>query len=90
MAVFATQNKSLTGSPAILSKEGRDKLHNVFSGCMGVVSPCVIVCSVVRDIALHGTDAKLIMKVQQCQAAVIKSSTRLSHALNTSNGPKIP
>ncbi|XP_021920275.1 mesoderm development candidate 1-like isoform X2 [Zootermopsis nevadensis] len=90
LAVFATQDSSLTGTGAKLSQTGRDTLHAVLSACMGVVSPCVLVCAVVHDLATvissgsykgDGKEEKAVMRVQQCQAAVVRSASKLGQAL---------
>jgi len=97
LAVFATQDPSLTGKGAKLSQAGRDTLHTVLSGCMGVVSPCVLVCAVVHDLTKAissgsykgiGKEANAVMRVQQCQAAVMRSASRLGQALGISNDLK--
>jgi hypothetical protein len=94
LAVFATQDPSLIGTGAKLSQPGRDTLHAVLSGCMGVVSPCVLVCAIVHDLATSvasgsckgdGKEEKAMMRVQQCQAAVTRSASRLGQALGNSN-----
>jgi hypothetical protein len=90
LAVFATQDPSLTGTGAKLSQAGRDTLHTVLSGCMGVVSPCVLVCAVVHDLATavasgsykgDRKEEKAMIRIQQCQAATVRSATRLGQAL---------
>ena len=90
LAVFATQDSALTGTGAKLSQTGRDTLHSVLSGCMSVVSPCVLVCAVVHELASaiaaggykrEGREEKAVTRVQQCQAAIMKSGSRLGHAL---------
>jgi hypothetical protein len=90
LAVFATQDTSLTGTGAKLSQTGRDTLHAVLSACMGVVSPCVLVCVVARDLATavssgsykgDGKEEKAVIRVQQCQAAVVRSASKLGQAL---------
>jgi hypothetical protein len=94
LAVFATQDPSLTGTGAKLSQTGRDTLHAVLSGCMGVVSPCVLVCAIVHDLAIavasgsckgDGKEQKAMIRVQQCQAAVVRSASRLEQALGNGN-----
>nr|CAD7567531.1 unnamed protein product [Timema californicum] len=80
LAVFATQDSKLTGTSAKLSPAGIDTLHDVLSACMGVVSPCVLVCSIVRDVAGHWDD-KVVTRVQQCHGAVLRSSNKLTEAL---------
>nr|CAD7409351.1 unnamed protein product [Timema poppensis] len=80
LAVFATQDSKLTGTSAKLSPVGIDTLHDVLSACMGVVSPCVLVCSIVRDVAGHWDD-KVVTRVQQCHGAVLRSSNKLTEAL---------
>ncbi|KAK7871984.1 hypothetical protein R5R35_004769 [Gryllus longicercus] len=96
LAVFATQDPQLMGSGAILGYAGRETLNSVLSACMGVVSPCVLVCSVVRELALktgcstgsgHVRDDKAVVRVQQCQAAVLRSSVKLAHVLGN-GGPQ--
>lgn len=88
--MFATQDTSLTGTGAKLSQTGRDTLHAVLSACMGVVSPCVLVCVVARDLATavssgsykgDGKEEKAVIRVQQCQAAVVRSASKLGQAL---------
>ncbi|KAJ9596711.1 hypothetical protein L9F63_012253 [Diploptera punctata] len=94
LAVFATQDAALTGTGAKLSQAGRDTLHAVLSGCMSVVSPCVLVCAVVHDLAStvaaggckgDGKEEKTVTRVQQCQAAVVRSASRLGQALGNVN-----
>lgn len=94
LAVFATQDASLTGTGAKLSQAGRDTLHTVLSGCMGVVSPCVLVCTVVHNLTKDissgsyngdGKEDDAVIRVQQCQAAVMRSASRLGHALGSGN-----
>ncbi|XP_066999940.2 talin rod domain-containing protein 1-like [Anabrus simplex] len=90
LAVFATQDSQLTGSGAALSQAGRETLHGVLSGCMGVASPCVLVCSAIHDLAMwgtlgrHDTNDKVATKVQQCHAAILRSAARLAQALGSS------
>jgi hypothetical protein len=64
---------------------------------MGVVSPCVLVCAVVHDLTKAispgsykgiGKEANAVMRVQQCQAAVMRSASRLGQALGISNDLK--
>jgi hypothetical protein len=97
LAVFATQDPSLTGTGAKLSQAGRETLQTVLSGCMGVVSPCVLVCAVINDLTKAissgsykgiGKEENSVMRVQQCQAAVMRSASRLEQALGSSNDLK--
>ena len=83
LVVFATQDGSLTGRPAHLTEPARDALHDLFSACMSIVSPCVLVCSLVRQVA---TDAErkpgaARVRVQQCQAVIMRASVQLSQTL---------
>ncbi|KAF0308454.1 Talin rod domain-containing protein 1 [Amphibalanus amphitrite] len=83
LVVFATQDSSLTGRPARLTEPARDALHDLFSACMSIVSPCVLVCSLVRRLATEGERKRgaTRLRVQQCQAVIMKASVQLSQAL---------
>ena len=83
LVVFATQDGSLTGRPAQLTEAARDALHDLYSACMSIVSPCVLVCSLVRRVATEGErkPGAARLRVQQCQAVIMKASVQLSQAL---------
>lgn len=89
LTVFATQDTQLTGKGASLSREGRETRDTVLGACMGVVSPCVLACGVVRDTVrteMLRVDASVkttdvVARMQQCQMAVMRNASKLAESL---------
>ncbi|XP_075231339.1 talin rod domain-containing protein 1-like [Lycorma delicatula] len=83
MVVFATQDSTLTGVEASLTVAARDKLNSLLSACMAIVSPCVLVCCLLRQVISSVTTAtKALSRLEQCQSAVTRAAQQLQSALS--------
>ena len=82
IVTFATASPALTGIPATFSAVGKDKLSFVFASCMEIVAPCILVCSLIKDLNFTSKQINSVQnKIIQCQVALEKGSVRLAESL---------